>query len=37
MIDGGSGSGGSDDNDHILLHEYIRLIEFLNTQIKNVE
>jgi hypothetical protein len=43
MVDSGSGSGSGGsggsggDNDHILLHEYIRLIEFLNTQIKNIE
>jgi hypothetical protein len=35
MVDGGGGGGG--DNDHILLHEYIRRIGFLNSQIKNIE
>jgi hypothetical protein len=33
----GGGGGGAGDNDHILLHEYIRRIEFLNTKIKNIE
>jgi hypothetical protein len=31
MVDCGGGGG---DNDHILLHEYIRRIGFLNSEIK---